>query len=448
MSNILEQTGPDLLLETSFDSFKISSGEEAQDDEIEEDSPEDNKKSSNKTQTARSFSKDELLYAVQFCHLCAGGKIPPVLYSLSQDKDVSLWFKQLLPLTDKPKTPNKRRNPATPESDSDSTIYSPNNKISKKDHYFINTIKKLHDTMDKSSKSKEEKEPGFKRLEAHWKTLILNASAIPPYTIAAQEPTEFYATFLAKKSQFKAKDMLLHRFQGDKIAFNPNSTFITNLWNSEFFWILPDSPSGISIFYCPETKSSNTSELERERNLALADNFNASDIEKLSKQKMTIPTLLMDLVWQVQNFHAIISLCFGPKSHSTSFLQGWIDHIYDNRLLYSSNQSSDQFFFAKVMFTMDSALQRHWRSCSSTPDRSSVNDNCLKTNDIQDAILGLSFSQTMPKSISEKVQAQLIPNKDGNGQGNGRFGKHIPGVNQDKQDKHEVVYDNDKSHKD
>jgi len=188
MSNILEQTGPDPLLETSFDSFKISSGEEAQDDEIEEDSPEDNKKSSNKTQTARSFSKDELLYAVQFCHLCAGGKIPPVLYSLSQDKDVSLWFKQLLPLTDKPKTPNKRRNPATPESDSDSTIYSPNNKISKKDHYFINTIKKLHDTMDKSSKSKEEKEPGFKRLEAHRKTLILNASAIPPYTMQPKNP--------------------------------------------------------------------------------------------------------------------------------------------------------------------------------------------------------------------------------------------------------------------
>lgn len=42
MSNILEQTGPDPLLETSFDSFKISSGEEAEDNEIEEDSPDDN----------------------------------------------------------------------------------------------------------------------------------------------------------------------------------------------------------------------------------------------------------------------------------------------------------------------------------------------------------------------------------------------------------------------
>ncbi|MFN9981764.1 MAG: hypothetical protein ACK53Y_17695, partial [bacterium] len=103
----------------------------------------------------------------------------------------------------------KRRNPSTPESDSDSEISNPENKISKKDHYFINTMKKLHDTMDKSSKSKEEKEPGFKRLEAHRKTLILNASALPPFTDAAKEPTEFFMNFLSKKSQFKAKDMLI-----------------------------------------------------------------------------------------------------------------------------------------------------------------------------------------------------------------------------------------------
>jgi hypothetical protein len=74
-----------------------------------------------------------------------------------------------------------------------------------------------------------------------------------------------------------------------------------------FFWNLPDHPSGISIFYCPETKSSNSSELERERNLALADKVNASDIEKLAKQKMSLPTSLMDLVWQTQNLLAVVS---------------------------------------------------------------------------------------------------------------------------------------------
>jgi len=305
---------------------------------------------------------------------------------------------------------------------------------------------KLYDTMDKTSKSKEDKEPGFSRLESHRKNLILNASALPPFTTAAEKPTEFFMSFLAKKSQFKAKDMLLHRFHSDKVSFNPNTTFVTNLWNSEFFWILPDSPTGISIFYCPETKSSNSYELEKERNLALADKVNTSDIEKLAKQKISLPTSLMDLVWTVQNFHAVISLCFGPSSHLASLLKSWADHIYDNRILYSNMQSSDQCFYAKIMFTIDRALQTHWRSCSSQDERASVNDNVLRMSDIHDSILSLQFNQMLPKLIADKVQAAMNTNKEDKGSGFPKGGKKLPGANQDQKDKQDLVYDSDKNH--
>jgi hypothetical protein len=227
---------------------------------------------------------------------------------------------------------------------------------------------KLHETMDKNSKNKEDKDPGFGRLESHRKKLILHASAVPPFDSEASNPTEFYTSFLAKKSQFKAKDMLVHRFHTDRIAFNPNPTFITNLWNCEFFWLLPDYPSGISIFYCQETKSSNAHELEKERYLSLVDKVKATDIEKLSKQKMFLPTTIMDLVWMTQNFNAVISLCFGPDSHSSIFLKDWTNHIYDNRLIYSSIYASDPTFYAKILFTIDNALQIHWRSCASATD--------------------------------------------------------------------------------
>jgi hypothetical protein len=376
----------------------------------------------------------DILHVIQFCHLCVLGKVSPVLYSLSTDAEITNWFKSISwSLSTKKLAFNKRQNPSTPDSDSDSGVSRSDNKISKKDHYLINTIIKLHDTMDKSSKSKEEKEPGFNRLESHRKKLILNASALPLFTKAADNPTKFYTSFLSKKSQFKAKDMLLHRFHSDKISFNPNSTFIMNLWNSEFFWILPDSPLGISIFYCPETKSLNSYELEREYNLALLDEVDASDIEKLAKQKNSLPTKLMELVWTAQNFLAVLSLCFGSSSHSASFIQGWVDHMYDNRLLYSSLQSSDPYFYVKVMFMIDNALQCHWRSCSSVVDRHSVNDNILQMSDIQDSILRLNFSQMLPKSISDKVQLMMNVNKDDRDKGNGlgKNGKRLPGALQD-----------------
>jgi hypothetical protein len=118
---------------------------------------------------------------------------------------------------------------------------------------------KLHESIDKSHQKlyqdKEAKEPGFKCLEPHQKNLVLNASALPPYDTLASAPNEFYNSFLSKKSQFRAKEMMTHRFYLDKIAFNPNTLFIANLWNCDFFCILPDSPSGVSIFFCPETKS-------------------------------------------------------------------------------------------------------------------------------------------------------------------------------------------------
>jgi hypothetical protein len=154
----------------------------------------------------------------------------------------------------------------------------------------------------------------------------------------------------------------------------------------------------------------------------------------------------MDLVWSTQNFHAVISLCFGADSHSAYFLQNWIDHIYENRLLYKSLQSSDPCFFANAMFMMNNALQIHWRSCSCAPNRSSVNDNILRMSDIQDSILRLNFTQMLPKVISYKVLAQIGPLKDERDKefGQGKYnGKRLPGGNQDKQ---VLVYDNDKSH--
>jgi hypothetical protein len=178
-----------------------------------------------------------------------------------------------------------------------------------KDHYFLSTILKINDTMDKNYKDKAEKEPGFNRLEEHRKNLILNATATPPFDEKASQPTEFFTAFLSKKSQFKAKDMLVHRLQSEKICFNPGSSFVNNLWNCDLFWLLLDSPSGDSIFFCPETKSANASDIEKDRLLALADKVPLSNIEKLSKQKIYIPNTLMEMVWMAQNFYTVSKLC-------------------------------------------------------------------------------------------------------------------------------------------
>jgi hypothetical protein len=199
---------------------------------------------------------------------------------------------------------------------------------------------KIHESMDntftRSLKEKEDKEPGFSRLELHKKNLILNASASPPYALPASEPNEFYKSFLQKKTQFKAKEFLIHRLHIENASFHPTSSFTTCLWNCDFLWLTPDLPSGISIFFCPEISSINSSEIENDRNLAAVDKIKQYDLEKSSKEKFSFPKSIMDLVWLTQNYHTVISLCFAASSHSAIFLKEWAEHMYTNRQMYKS----------------------------------------------------------------------------------------------------------------
>jgi hypothetical protein len=124
-------------------------------------------------ETTEILQEYDILYAIQFCQLCANGRIPPVTYSVYPDNEISLWFQTLVKsLGIKNSSSGKHQGPLSP-TDDNSDLSIPENKISKKDHVFINTMMKLLDTMDKSSKSRENKEPGFKHLEAHRKKIDL-----------------------------------------------------------------------------------------------------------------------------------------------------------------------------------------------------------------------------------------------------------------------------------
>jgi hypothetical protein len=156
----------------------------------------------------------------------------------------------------------------------------------------------------------------------------------------------------------------------------------------------------------------------------------------------------MDMVWMTQNFHAVIKFCFGPKAHSMVFLCEWADHMYENRNMYMTQHASDPYFFAKVLYAINHALQKHWRSCSMSDDRLSVNDNVLRMHEVQDSILSFVFTQKIPKSISDKIDNHLEKfadnddkgkNSKQNGGGNGSGNNHDGKKNQD------LLYNSDKS---
>jgi hypothetical protein len=81
--------------------------------------------------------------------------------------------------------------------------------------------------------------------------------------------------------------MITHCFYLEKIAFSPNLSFAANLWSCDFFWILPDSPSVVSIFFCPKMKSLDVAKFEKELTFALADKIKQVTLTNLPSRNST-----------------------------------------------------------------------------------------------------------------------------------------------------------------
>jgi hypothetical protein len=115
--------------------------------------------------------------------------------------------------------------------------------------------------------------------------------------------------------------------------------------------------------------------------------------------------------------------------------------MYENCLMYSSLQAADPTFCAKVLFSIDSALQIHWRSCCNSPDHSSVNDKVLMMQDSQDMILHHNFIQQIPRLISDRISEQKDETKIP-----GKIPNQRLDQKKDKNLQKEIVVDNQKSH--
>jgi hypothetical protein len=85
--------------------------------------------------------------------------------------DIQDWFSSIAPtIVSFPKHTLQRKAPLFDSSDSEKDENSsPEWKVSRKDHFIINTMLKLHESMDKNnlkqSTEREKKEPGFNILE-------------------------------------------------------------------------------------------------------------------------------------------------------------------------------------------------------------------------------------------------------------------------------------------
>jgi hypothetical protein len=95
---------------------------------------------------------DNFIHVVQFCHLCAKGKIPAIHYKLASSPEIMKWFAYTMAscgidINNKTKRPIKLE-----DNDSDSDVNScQGHKVSQTDQHLLKTILKINDNIDKQS---------------------------------------------------------------------------------------------------------------------------------------------------------------------------------------------------------------------------------------------------------------------------------------------------------
>jgi hypothetical protein len=359
-------------------------------------------------------------HIIQFLYLCLKGKMPSIHYTIPTDTAITTWHAKLTmehlkaPPTNFITTSNSLLEHQSSDDDTSNTNSS---QMSLKNQHVILALQKISENLDQNAirarEDSDRKEPGFKKLEPHRKNLILNASAPEPFDTAPDKPTAFYDDFLSRKTQFKARDILITRLNQDKIYFRPSSAFAAYLYSADWIWEKPETPTGISVFYCPESSSISTSYNDYEKALVMLNKIERQDIKRLMSQSLVIPDSIMSAIFMLENLKAITTLCFGEESHSTICIQSWVDHMMRHRQMYKSCHESDNSFLTQVLFAIDTALQIHWRSCADAEDRTSVNDKILIMDDLQMNIERHNFSYLLPKNLLDKLQPEQKPEDDG-----------------------------------
>jgi len=210
----------------------------------------------------QNISDFELLF--QFCYLCSKGKIKNITYSIQPSIEIMEWHSEIEnKFLDTHRSQNTLPNSTSTlrrSNSIDEDEITLDSTLSLKDKHMIHTLLKISENLDQNTlrltKESEEKSKGFSKLEHHKKLLLLNATESTDSETSPSVPTEFCQSFLKKTTVFRAKETLQQAIKTNKeIIFYPSTAFTTKLYTVDLLWLPPDFPSGISLFFCAESFS-------------------------------------------------------------------------------------------------------------------------------------------------------------------------------------------------
>lgn len=176
---------------------------------------------------------------------------------------------------------------------------------------------------------------------------------------------------------------------------------IQALRSGNFLYTNPNSPNNFTVFAVyPRNAGPNQSD-DRQILLHLMASTNTSVSEstqqKLAAQSVAAPQTYQDAVDQVQYFGVLGKLLFGGDSPSVDCLTTFWEKLKREKSSLKQKFDQDKALAVKMLFAIDTRIQRHIKSCRDATDTMEVVP--LQLDDILAEILDNKFHRSLPSAF-------------------------------------------------
>jgi hypothetical protein len=237
----------------------------------------------------------------------------------------------------------------------------------------------------------------------------------------ADNVTDFLAQFLTKKGTGgtgAAQFLALHNKRLLR-SINIPIGCVTAMHQGKFLWDHPTIPNNFSAFYTPRVsiedlgRTANNDLMNVHLRALVGKGIENGDISKITKQFMTVPGTVPDMIKQLTNHNALQGDFWGKESMIHTACGQYIQGLHDYETVYEAAYMSDPSFLTKVTYFYDLTLYRLYEECLV---KMSFQDIRWELADLQKAhtkvLCGQFFQLLPPNLLPPANKKRITPDSD------------------------------------
>jgi hypothetical protein len=218
---------------------------------------------------------------------------------------------------------------------------------------------------------------------------------------------------------------------------------ITAMHSGRFGWDHPTVPNNFSVFYTPRAnvldmgKAASAELLNVHLRAEVGKGIENGDINKITKQYMTVPGTVPDMVKQLDNHNKLQGDFWGEDSMVYKECQRFIRGIDEYEASYESAHVADPMFLCKVMYYYDLTLYHLYDECLVKKEFMEIRWELADLQKCHTKVLQGQFFQSLPVCLqsppSKKREIERISDgrkPEGFPKAQNPNGPHLPNKDQ------------------